>query len=71
MKLCNDCEYRDGYRCIAPQNMRFFDPMDGKRLAGIITCKEQRTGALTDWLSCRIFRLCGKGGRWFKQYKAK
>ena len=69
MKLCKDCEYRDAHKCIAPQNMSV-DPVDGSRYATWIeTCNGHRNGAFTSWLSCRISRLCGKEGRWFKQRK--
>jgi hypothetical protein len=69
MKYCTDCAYSDLYRCRAPQHMTT-NPVDGSLIPRFFTtCNGHRFGEFTGWFWCRVLRICGKEGRWFKQYK--
>jgi len=68
IKLCKDCKHCDRLLyCVSPQNMTRIDPVTGKRSYGWLrTCEAHRTGAFTGWVWIRLFKLCGKSGRWFE-----
>jgi len=67
MKLCIDCKHKKGFNCESPHNTSGVDPVNGGNREGwLVQCASHRTGAFTDRVFCRLYKLCGKEGRWFE-----
>jgi hypothetical protein len=68
MKLCIYCRHMvpgsgPGFeRCDAPQNMSGVDPVSGDKKVHWFYCESHR---LNNFFWSRMFRQCGRSGRWF------
>jgi len=69
MKLCKDCKFI-GYSALGTLN-RCQRPIGTDLVTGDILCVDRycSTERSTDWIESRLFRMCGKEGRYFKENK--
>ena len=71
MKICTDCKWYENGFCKSPR--KFYEGVSlvtgehGQARKGLTvdSCEEQRGGALTGWIGCRVHNLCGQEARWF------